>query len=826
MDAAILFSDLLLPLEPMGLPFDFIKGEGPQIERPIESPADIDRLRVFEPREALAHVLDGHPSDPARAGGPRAAHRVRRRAVHAGVVRHRRRPLEQLRAHQGADVRPSGRVAPALRAARRRRRPTTCSRRSTPASTRCRCSTRGSARLNAADYREFALPHTRADLRRRSGTGCRRFISAPARRRSSRSCATPAATSSASDWRIPIDEAWERIGSDRAVQGNLDPTLLLGPRAAHVHARPTTSSRASPGGPATSSTSATASCRRRRSSTCRCSRSTSTAHPAVPASEGGSSAGPHRDRRQSSTSPSSAAVSPAWRPPTSCSGAARVRVLEADSAARRRHHHRTVDGWVIDGGPDSLLVQKPAAVALCRELGSPTASSRRSSRAPRTSCATGGCTRSSRARSSDFRSAFGALAVVALHAARQAAHGVRSRSCRAARGDDDESIARVRQAPVRRGGGRLPGGAAAGRHSRRRRRAAVDARAVSAAARSGAPERQRHPRVPRDARHARRRSGAFVSLPGGIGELVDALVGALAPRDDPLSARVSPTFSRAGVYRAQDRDRSIEATRGDPQRPGVRGGGVCCAGSTRRSPASASHPVRVDGHRRLRLPARPDSASAQGHRLRGAARGAQPAARRHVGDVEVAGPGAGGTCPRARRSSAAAATRTASTQRTTSSSPRPTMTLAELLGITGGPCSRGSSDGHGRARSTRSDISSASPSIERRLASIPGLFSPGADSARSAFPTASPTAGGRPPRRPRTSRHDEPDGHEARSHHRRAPRPRRWPTRRGHGTVRVPHRRPRRSDRRPGQSCRGQGRPPIADSGDAAPCRCEEEIHP
>src|SRR5688500_11480610 len=56
-DAAILFSDLLLPLEPMGLPFDFVKGEGPQIERPIESPADIDRLRDFDPREALSHVL-------------------------------------------------------------------------------------------------------------------------------------------------------------------------------------------------------------------------------------------------------------------------------------------------------------------------------------------------------------------------------------------------------------------------------------------------------------------------------------------------------------------------------------------------------------------------------------------------------------------------------------------------------------------------------------------------------------------------------------------------------------------------------------------------
>jgi uroporphyrinogen decarboxylase len=57
-DAAILFSDLLLPLDPMGIGFDFVRGEGPSIENPIENDADIARLRRFEPREALSHVLD------------------------------------------------------------------------------------------------------------------------------------------------------------------------------------------------------------------------------------------------------------------------------------------------------------------------------------------------------------------------------------------------------------------------------------------------------------------------------------------------------------------------------------------------------------------------------------------------------------------------------------------------------------------------------------------------------------------------------------------------------------------------------------------------
>ena len=57
-DAAILFSDLLLPFTPLGLAFDFVKGEGPSVDNPIRSAADVDRLRTFEPREELGHVLE------------------------------------------------------------------------------------------------------------------------------------------------------------------------------------------------------------------------------------------------------------------------------------------------------------------------------------------------------------------------------------------------------------------------------------------------------------------------------------------------------------------------------------------------------------------------------------------------------------------------------------------------------------------------------------------------------------------------------------------------------------------------------------------------
>ncbi len=56
-DAAILFSDILTPLEPMGAPFVFTDG-GPRLERPVRDEADIAALRVVDPRDELAFVAE------------------------------------------------------------------------------------------------------------------------------------------------------------------------------------------------------------------------------------------------------------------------------------------------------------------------------------------------------------------------------------------------------------------------------------------------------------------------------------------------------------------------------------------------------------------------------------------------------------------------------------------------------------------------------------------------------------------------------------------------------------------------------------------------
>ncbi|HLG53782.1 MAG TPA: uroporphyrinogen decarboxylase [Vicinamibacterales bacterium] len=227
LDAAILFSDLLLPLEPMGLPFDFIKGEGPQIDHPIDTAADIDRLHVFEPREALAHVLTairqiqielrGRVPLIGFAGAPftLASYAIegghsntfaKTKALMYGHPDAWHRLCEMLASIVGDYL--DAQIEAGVDAVQ--------------------LFDSWVGALSAADYREFALPHTRRIFEAvggrvptiHFGTGTATILE---------ELREAGGDVIGVDWRIPIDEAWTRIGSDRAVQGNLDPTLLLGP---------------------------------------------------------------------------------------------------------------------------------------------------------------------------------------------------------------------------------------------------------------------------------------------------------------------------------------------------------------------------------------------------------------------------------------------------------------------------------------------------------------------------------------------------------------------------------------------------------------------
>jgi uroporphyrinogen decarboxylase len=226
-DAAILFSDLLLPLEPMGLPFDFVKGEGPQIERPIESPADIDALKLFDPRVALSHVLEtitlvqhelaGRVPLIGFAGAPFT---LASYAIEGGHSNNFARTKALMYGHPAAWHRLCDRfavvVADYLRA------------QVEAGVNAVQLFDSWVGVLNPADYREFALPHTRRifDAIGRKvptihfGTGTAAILA---------ELAEAGGDVIGVDWRIPIDIAWQRIGFERGVQGNLDPTLLLGP---------------------------------------------------------------------------------------------------------------------------------------------------------------------------------------------------------------------------------------------------------------------------------------------------------------------------------------------------------------------------------------------------------------------------------------------------------------------------------------------------------------------------------------------------------------------------------------------------------------------
>jgi uroporphyrinogen decarboxylase len=228
-DAAILFADILLPFEPLGLGLSFAAGEGPQIAHPIARAADVERLPTVDPTDALGYVLDavraareGLPADVPLIGFAGAPFTLASYAIEGGSTRTFTRTKTfmyqapdawHLLLSKLADL--VGRYLAAQAGA---------------GAQAVQLFDSWVGCLSPADYRTYVLPHSRRALALASeagvpvihfGTGTAPFLE---------DFAAAGGDVIGIDWRIPLDEAWRRIGTP-AIQGNLDPAALLAPPA-------------------------------------------------------------------------------------------------------------------------------------------------------------------------------------------------------------------------------------------------------------------------------------------------------------------------------------------------------------------------------------------------------------------------------------------------------------------------------------------------------------------------------------------------------------------------------------------------------------------
>jgi uroporphyrinogen decarboxylase len=228
LDAAILFSDLLLPLEPMGIRFDFVKGEGPAIDNPIRSEADIAALRTVDPRVELRFVLDairqvrhelaGRVPLIGFAGAPFT---LASYAIEGGHSNTFALTKSLMYGHAEAWHRLAAQLADLVT--------DYLSAQIEAGVDAVQVFDSWVGALNARDYREFILPHTRSIFDRLSVYGVPLIHFGVGTGPILGELAEAGGTVIGVDWRTPLDEAWEKVGFERAVQGNLDPTLLLGP---------------------------------------------------------------------------------------------------------------------------------------------------------------------------------------------------------------------------------------------------------------------------------------------------------------------------------------------------------------------------------------------------------------------------------------------------------------------------------------------------------------------------------------------------------------------------------------------------------------------
>ena len=224
-DAAVMFADIMLPVLGMGIDVELVENVGPVVAEPVRTAADVERLRVPEPEESVPFVLEAvrlvrRALGPEQAvigfaGGPFTV---------AGYL------IEGKPTREFALTKACMYGKPEIWHGLMEKLSVTFS------AYVAACARAGAdviqlfdswvGALSVDDYGEFAAPYSARVLAELEvptihfGTGTAHLLE---------ELADAGGDVIGVDWRVPIDRAWELVGPERGVQGNLDPALLLGP---------------------------------------------------------------------------------------------------------------------------------------------------------------------------------------------------------------------------------------------------------------------------------------------------------------------------------------------------------------------------------------------------------------------------------------------------------------------------------------------------------------------------------------------------------------------------------------------------------------------
>ena len=225
-DAAILFADILLVLEPMGVGLEFAKGDGPIIHRPVRRKADVEALAHEPAARALPFVaeavrlarekLAGRVPLIGFAGAPftLASYLVEGRGsrdyVHTKTLMYREPAAWHLLMERLAEATVDYvrmQVAAGVEAVQLFDSWVGC--------------------LAPDDYRSFVLPHMRATLRAVAATGVPIIHFGTGTAALLELMREAGGDVIGVDWRVDLGDAWTRLGAEVGVQGNLDPVALF-----------------------------------------------------------------------------------------------------------------------------------------------------------------------------------------------------------------------------------------------------------------------------------------------------------------------------------------------------------------------------------------------------------------------------------------------------------------------------------------------------------------------------------------------------------------------------------------------------------------------